>query len=252
MAGEPRYTILVYLKESQRPIAALLFILPILLVYEAGVQIMAAGRSQVVVNTADAILKRALEALGIYGPVLSALCIVVTLLLLQGLRQASWRVHGVTFLGMVLESVILSLPLFALDRAVQYALGGGAQGALAAGQAGLGLVSALVLSLGAGVYEEFLFRLVLLGGLLAVLGRKDEEGERPAWVQPACVLVSALLFAGFHHLPPLGDEWRLGLFAFRTVAGVYFAWVYLARGLGLAVGCHACYDVLVVGLRVWG
>ncbi|MFH0911318.1 MAG: CPBP family intramembrane glutamic endopeptidase [Planctomycetota bacterium] len=237
----PRFSFSAYLEESRRPIVSLVFVLPILIAYEAGVRLMNLGRTEIVVNAADALIKKALEALGIYGTLLSALSIVVILLFLQVRLRKPWRVRRATLLGMGLESALMALPLFALDRGVQAVL------FLAASGGKKTVIETLVLSLGAGVYEEFLFRLLLLGGLLwtayHLLRKKNPRA------QAVCVLISALLFALVHHLGPQADPFGLRLFAFRTVAGVYFSWIYLSRGFGIAVGCHSVYDVLVVALR---
>jgi hypothetical protein len=49
----------------------------------------------------------------------------------------------------------------------------------------------------------------------------------------------------------LGSEvfsWRS--FVFRTVAGTYFAVLFLTRGFGITAFSHACYDIFIVCLRV--
>jgi membrane protease YdiL (CAAX protease family) len=100
--------------------------------------------------------------------------------------------------------------------------------------------------LGAGIYEEALFRLLLFSGLLAALAL----AELPtAWGFALAATGSALLFAGAHHLGPHGEPFNGTYFAFRTAAGLYFAGLYRLRGFGIAVGAHAFYDVLV-GLLV--
>ena len=51
---------------------------------------------------------------------------------------------------------------------------------------------------------------------------------------------------GGHHVGPYGEEFDDFIFLFRTLAGLFFAFLYQFRGFGVAVGmAHACYDVLV-------
>jgi membrane protease YdiL (CAAX protease family) len=57
--------------------------------------------------------------------------------------------------------------------------------------------------------------------------------------------MSSLAFAAVHHLGPSGETYQGFVFLFRTLAGLYFAVLYQARGFGVAVGTHACYDILV-------
>lgn len=241
MERPPSFSILVYFDESRRPGVSLVFILPILILYEIGMKIVNLGKPVATINGADALLKQAMRALGFSGALLAAFCIVLTLVFLHMHRRLPWTVRPAVLVLMVVESVIVALPLFPLNYAVDWAL-------LAAGWWPVRLLEQYAFMLGAGVYEEFLFRLVLLGGLvwagLRIAGREHRQGA-----QTAAVLVSAVLFSAFHHLGPHGDAFTLRLFAIRTLAGVYFAWIYLARGFGVAVGCHTAYDLMVVTLQ---
>src|SRR5262249_23206098 len=100
----------------------------------------------------------------------------------------------------------------------------------------------LVRYCGAGIYEETLFRLWFFSGLLAAFNLA-ELPRRTGLVLAAAA--SALLFAGAHNVGPYGEPFQGSLFLFRTLAGLYFAWLYCVRGFGIAVGAHAGYDVLI-------
>jgi membrane protease YdiL (CAAX protease family) len=56
---------------------------------------------------------------------------------------------------------------------------------------------------------------------------------------------SALLFSAAHHVGPYGQPYSNYLFVFRLIAGLYFAGLFQARGFGVAVGAHACYNLMV-------
>jgi hypothetical protein len=65
---------------------------------------------------------------------------------------------------------------------------------------------------------------------------------------PAClwsVLLTSLLFSAAHYIGPLGDAFELYSFAFRALAGIFFATLFVVRGFGIAAGAHAAYDMLV-------
>jgi hypothetical protein len=236
-----KYSILVYLEESRYPAFSLIFILPILATYEIGVKIINADSTQHTVNAADAILKHAFQALGFYGALFSALTIVLTLVICHMHKKLPWRIRFTTIFFMFIESILVALPLFALDKGVNYVL-------LAAPAGDITVAETLILSLGAGVYEEFLFRFILLG-LLLLIARKVFKSKGNI-AQVLCALISAIIFAVFHHLGPLGDDFTLRLFAFRAIAGIYFSWIYLSRGIGIAIGCHTAYDLMVIGLNI--
>jgi membrane protease YdiL (CAAX protease family) len=120
-----------------------------------------------------------------------------------------------------------------------------------AGGAGLmanqGLATRAVMSIGAGIYEETVFRLALLGGLVALLERI--VGLRRWVAVTAAFVVSALLFSAMHHIPPYGDPLHLGVFTFRFLAGICFALLFWYRGFAVAVYTHALYDLYVLLVR---
>lgn len=96
--------------------------------------------------------------------------------------------------------------------------------------------------IGAGIFEEAVFRLGLLGIVYAVLRLLLVPN---VLATALAVSGSALAFSMAHHLgePPGAFEWST--FVFRWLAGVYFSWVFILRGFGIAVGTHVAYDLLV-------
>jgi hypothetical protein len=104
----------------------------------------------------------------------------------------------------------------------------------------------LMISLGAGIYEELLFRVLLVSGL-GSLGRRvfGWSGRATGFF---AVTLGALIFSAFHYVGPYGDPLELGSFTFRMVAGLLFSGLYLLRGFGITAWTHALYDVfLAVG-----
>jgi membrane protease YdiL (CAAX protease family) len=96
--------------------------------------------------------------------------------------------------------------------------------------------------LGAGIYEEAIFRLCLFGLFFGLLRWLDLPGVA------ACLfaaVASSILFSAAHHLGPYGQDYTHTLFVFRALAGLYFAFLYHLRGFGIVVGAHACYNVAI-------
>jgi hypothetical protein len=114
------------------------------------------------------------------------------------------------------------------------------------GARGLGLATQLMISLGAGIYEELLFR-VLLVGLLAWAARRL-FGWSTGAAGIFATVVGALIFSAFHYIGPYGDRLDLASFTFRAIAGVMFSALYLLRGFGITAWTHALYDVLLAVL----
>ena len=106
------------------------------------------------------------------------------------------------------------------------------------------LVADLVGALGAGIFEEIAFRLILLSVLALLFFRTCEVFSLPR--ELGCVLAiiaSALLFSLFHHWggdPQAMESW---VFLYRTMAGVLLGGLFIARGIGVCVYTHAMYDV---------
>ena len=101
-----------------------------------------------------------------------------------------------------------------------------------------------MLSVGAGIYEELLFRVVLVAAL-AWIGQAV-LGWRPAVAGLWATLLGAMLFSAAHYVGPYGDRLTLYSFVFRMVAGVFFSALYLLRGFGITAWTHALYDVLLL------
>ena len=105
-----------------------------------------------------------------------------------------------------------------------------------------GLLPSIVISLGAGVHEELLFRVLMLGGTAYVLERG--LGAR-RWVALTLAFVlSSVLFSAAHHIIG-GEPFRVGAFTYRVLCGLVFASLYEFRGLAVAVYTHAIYDIFV-------
>jgi membrane protease YdiL (CAAX protease family) len=110
------------------------------------------------------------------------------------------------------------------------------------------LLADIVTGIGAGIYEELLFRLILICALMVVL--QDVIGINRHSAVIIAVLVSAGLFGAHHHIDFLtgranqGDLFDWSKFAFRTAAGVYFAALFAIRGFGITAGTHAFYDII--------
>ena len=100
---------------------------------------------------------------------------------------------------------------------------------------------------GAGIYEELVFRGLLLGLLLLVTTKLMKMRKTPAAFWSA--ITAALLFALFHYVGPAGDKFTTGGFLQRTLGGLYFSGLFVTRGFGVTAACHALYDLLV-GLLV--
>lgn len=107
-----------------------------------------------------------------------------------------------------------------------------------------------IMSLGAGFYEELVFRVGIYGAgiaLLLFLFNITSKVKR-IFLRIFWALCAALAFSAWHHMGDLGEAFDLMTFAFRTVCGLVFTLIYQFRGFAPAVWTHALYDLWVLAL----
>ncbi len=233
-----------YLVLSRYHRHSLLFALPLLALYE-GLEIVAPVRlgQGVVRNGAEVMLTSLFTALvGWRGPALFMAIIIGVALTLVMRDRASGRPRLAVFAMMAAEAVayalVFGVVIGTLTRQVL-----GPVRPLVIGGVGEGGLAAFTLSLGAGLYEELLFRVILVA-LLARLMRALGVGRLPGGA--VATLVGAVVFSLFHYVGPLGEPFALDSFVFRALAGLGFSALYLLRGFGITAWTHAIYDVLVL------
>jgi membrane protease YdiL (CAAX protease family) len=249
-----------YWEGARHPWSCVLFVLPLVAIYEAGVVWLGAPATDGCRNGADVWLRDALRAVGV-GPECGAPGVLLLVLLIWALwrrRDRPADQMGV-WAGMTAESAVHALSLLLLSQGLWQLLQTADRVLCSHGPRPVGLfwsgpmgaapepvVERIIAFLGAGIYEETLFRLLLFSGLLALFTLADFSA---GWSFALAGIASALGFAAAHHLGPNGEPFSAVHFSFRTIAGLYFATLYRLRGFGVAVGTHALYDVLV-GLLV--
>jgi membrane protease YdiL (CAAX protease family) len=218
---------------SRTPLTSLVFALPLVLAYEGGVLLMGRGSPR---NGADVWLRQALDAAGFGAYFLLPALTVIGLLAWHHIEHDVWRFRPGVLVGMAFECGLWAAALVGVAR-LQDRLW-----PLAAEAGGEGFLARLVAFCGAGLYEEVLFRLLLLPALAWAFERLGFSTAAAAWWG---VVVSSLIFSAAHYVGPLGDTFAIYSFTFRFLAGMFFAILFLARGFGIAAGTHAIYDILV-------
>lgn len=234
-----------YFRATRTPRYSLLFALPLLVLYEVLAFALSHSAITGIRNGADVLLKSLFVGFGgRTGLVLfGALLLGVGAVLVWRDRRTGGALRPRWFLWMGAESLAYAAVFGAVTGTLTgIFLQGAAHLAVGPFQR-LGLATQLMVSLGAGIYEELLFR-VLLVGSLAWLARRV-FGWSPAVSAVLATLIGALVFSAFHYIGPYGDPLRLPSFVFRTVAGILFSGLYLLRGFGITAWTHALYDVLL-------
>ena len=235
-----------YWEITHRPLQCLAFLLPLVLVYELGAALsherMPHGASDL---AARKLLDWFFSLFGVQAIYLPGLVLVVVLVAWHVACRFSWTVAWRPMAAMYAESILLAVPLMLLNSWIP-PQPGTALAATTAGPAnGAGpITDELLLCVGAGIYEELVFRLIIIT-LLSMLF-VDIMRMRQVVGIALTVIISSLLFAAHHYYPVGRDPMTAASVAFRAAAGAYLAAVYVFRGFGLAVGSHVVYDAVAV------
>jgi hypothetical protein len=236
-----------YWRQSRSHRYSLLFALPLLLAYEVLAALLGHGETHAIRNGADVLLKSFFIALlGAPGPlVFGALLIGVSLwLVMRDMRTHGRHLSPRIFAGMMGESIVLALGFGVVVASITTRVLAPFAALVQAPMQDLGFWTQLMVSLGAGLYEELLFR-VLLVGALAALGTRA-LGWRPVTAGVVAVGVGAIVFSAFHYLGPFGEHLEAGSFTFRLIAGIFFSALFVTRGFGITAWTHALYDVFLL------
>ena len=224
-----------YTLASRSIVYSALFVVPLFLLYEATALLF---RHEIgnIRNGADVLLKQVLGLIGVYG------FLNVSLVFLAGLLIVIWKnYHRIRpirhnyFILMFGESVLYALVLGGVvSWIVQTVM---------LGPSSINLSTQVIISLGAGIYEELLFRVLLVTGLYLLLHRV--MGVRTVSAYVIAAVIAAVIFSGFHYIGPLGDTWALHSFLFRLIAGLVLSGLYILRGYGITAYTHTLYDLFV-------
>lgn len=235
-----------YLQRATLPLTSLIFLLPLMTVYEIGTGYLTTaarhGKDQQIIAFTK--MQQFFDLFGATGPYMPAAALTAMLLFWHIARKDPWKVDFKTVGGMVFESAVLGLPLLLLAFVVNryFPLIGLQATSASTAFAQTSIYDRLIMDIGAGVYEEFLFRLILF--TLFSLLLKDVFRMRDKWVYPLMVASSAILFSLYHYWSP-NEHFVFRIFAFRTLAGIYFGVIFMFRGFGVTAGSHCAYDIII-------
>lgn len=228
---------LTYFQLSRSPHYSLAFAIPLLLAYESFALVLNHSDLYGIRNSADVFLKLFLAYVGIHGFFGFGAAMVVALILFRfvGGMPRLGTIRAAVLAGMLAESLGYSLLFGAMVSAITRFL--------LAQPMPLSRSAQILVSLGAGIYEEFVFRVLLLAGLVFFLHRVLCIQRVIAYGVAAPM--GAALFAAFHYIGPFGDPFQLPSFLFRFIAGLVLTGLYFVRGYGITAYTHSLYDLWI-------
>lgn len=234
-----------YWTAARTPLCCLVFLAPLLMAYEFGVLWLGGENPETLRNGADYWMRAWLQQQGARLPWLLPALVIVALSTWQVVGKFPNKCRLETLVGMAAESVLFACLLLLLAQGQDWLFRvylSPLNVTVAAGNARDQSLAQGVSYLGAGIYEEVLFRLMAmpLGRVMFRILLVPKQATLPA-----SVIATSLLFSLAHYLGPAADSFTAFSFIFRMLAGVFFAVLFLMRGFGITVGAHAGYDLLV-------
>ena len=243
---QPPQNTWTYLNSTRTATYGFLAALPLFVIYEVGILFANAGQMQSIRVGADIWLKRLLAWFGGTG----WMALGVAVLIIGGVIYWAERNNRPPmvpryFALIIGESVLYAIVLAFLVGGVVGLLFGvwAVPEAMLQPMQRLGLPHQLALSIGAGLYEELVFRVILVGGLFLLVHRFVPK-RTTAYVIAA--VIGAFIFSLVHYTGTFGDPFQVSSFTFRFLFGLALNGVFLFRGFAMAAWTHALYDVFVV------
>ena len=237
------YIIISYWNVTKNIYYSLLFIFPMLFLYESMCWIQYFGQSAEIRNGADVLIRQIIFTMGdgserVYGLLLLIIFFGVmffnrkvvengklkfTFLLLMIFESLLWCIGFI-----IIMSVSGQLLLSIMERNI--------------------IPEQFYLAIGAGIWEELLFRVGAIGLSLNFLTKVVGYSEIYSVI--IAVIFSAVIFSLFHYLGPFGDNFAYKSFYLRTLAGIFLGSLYIFRGFGITVYTHIFYDMFIISMPV--
>jgi membrane protease YdiL (CAAX protease family) len=226
-----------YYKQSKSPFYSFIFILPLFIIYELGISAISSEDLPIIRNGADVLLRKILATIGIsgiYGIALLLLFGIVIAYFINKGRFTELKIKNNYFLIMIFESIIWSILLFVILSQGQLILGKGTAKLL---------MQQIVLSIGSGIFEEFVFRVILVSGIALIVGLFFKK--QYFYKISISIIIAAIIFSAFHFIGEYADTPKTSLFILRFIAGIILGYIYILRGFGIAAYSHSFYNLLV-------
>ena len=227
-----------YLTVSKSPLYSFIFTLPLFLLYEVGIFLISSRDIDQLRNGADVLMRQVLESFGIYGMYGFGGTFLIGFLIAFLRQKKNLRTSEIEsrfLLIMFFESIMWATLLVIMMIKIPTFLSLSNEDHL---------IQQVVLAIGAGIYEEFVFRVLLISGLAILFGLIFNWGEFGKTF--LSVIISSAIFSIFHFFGSYGDTFSFPLFFVRFFAGIFLAMIYIFRGFGITAYAHSIYDLFVL------
>ena len=227
-----------YFLQTRSSFYSFLFTIPLFFIYEVGIFFLSKDDILVIRNGADFLMRSILESFGIFGlyglGAIFLIGFIITYIYFFN-DKSNKSIRADYLFIMIFESVCWALILYFLLSKFMLVL---------MNPIGKTITQQVTLAVGAGIYEEFLFRVMLISGLTGIIGFVFLWSEKVR--KAAGLIIAAGIFSAFHFVGDYGDYFSMELFLLRFFAGIVLGILYIARGFGITAYAHSIYDLIVL------
>lgn len=223
---------------SRSPYYSFIFVLPFLAMYE--VMVLFLNRDQMILlrNGADVLMRQFLSIFGEWGFYVLSISYILIFLFVFLIQKKDWNITVIKsdyLLGMLAEGTVWGFGLYFFMRYIPVFL---------MFPSGKELFQQITLAIGAGLYEELVFRVISITVIFHLLRLIFQWDKQFSLI--ISIVISATIFSSFHFVGPYGDVFTLSLFIYRSFAGILLGVIYVVRGFGIVSYAHMIYDFIVI------
>ena len=223
-----------YYSKSKSLFYSLIITFPLFILYEIGIFYMFQANVPFSKNGADVLIERFINMLGLNGYYAASSIIFIVFFLILLIQRKNFKTFNISLkyiLVMIMESLLYALLLVLVLQNIYLFQGDN-----------INSLNNFILSIGAGLYEELIFRFFLIfilsKSFIFIFKMKEFSSLLLS------VIASSVLFSMFHYL---GEEtFTPYSFTLRFIAGIYLSSIYINRGFGIVALTHAFYDLFVI------
>jgi hypothetical protein len=230
-----------YLEGTHNLLYSFLVSLPLFLLYELLIIISQPSADAIVRISVDVWIKSLFTFLGVNAVSFSLLLVVlIGGFILYKEREQLKTLRLSYFPILILEATVYAIVVALISQTlVSWVVNIAASDPITS----LTMTQKIALSLGAGLYEELFFRVILV--TLFILAFTKLFNKKWAGIT-ASVVLAALLFSAVHYIGSMGDPFTINSFLYRFLFGLILNGIYVWRGFGVAAWTHAIYDIMVI------
>ena len=231
-----------YFSNTKNILVSLIFIFPFVLLYEIICFFYFQGKNYQIRNSADVIIRDFFNLFGSFSDEIYSITLFAILLFIYFINKGKNKKISINYRYLILmfiEGIIFGFLLLLLlnDVSIFY---------ISENLYRSDLLLNLYLCIGAGIWEEILFRLLLFSFLYKII-RSFFKGQ-DVFVLFLSIILSSILFSLFHYIGNNADFFTLNTFLIRTFGGIFLGLLYYYRGFGIVVISHISYDFILVSL----